>query len=74
MRCEIKFLWDAEASVWVATSDDGPGLALESGSFDVLVERVKLAVPELVKLNGSKAPDVKLSYFTEREDSVPCYG
>lgn len=74
MRCNIKFQWDAEAAVWIATSDDVPGLILESGSFDALVERVRIAVPELIKLNGSSAPDFKLAYYTEREDSVPCYG
>ena len=52
MRCKIRFQWDEEAAVWIATSDDVPGLVLESGSFDALVERVKLAVPELLKLNG----------------------
>ena len=45
-------LWDAEADVWVATSEDVPGLALESGSFDALLERIKYAIPELIELNG----------------------
>ena len=54
MRCKIRFQWDEEAAEWIATSDDVPGLVLESGSFDALVERVKLAVPELLKLNGVK--------------------
>ena len=48
---KIKFLWDDEAAVWVATSEDVPGLALESGSFDALVEKVRFAVPELLELN-----------------------
>ena len=48
---KIKFLWDDEASVWVATSEDVPGLALESGSFDALVEKIRLAIPELLQLN-----------------------
>ena len=52
MSCIIKFHWDSEAAVWIATSDDVPGLVLESGSFDALVERVKAAVPELIHLNG----------------------
>ena len=42
---DIQMTWDAEAAVWVASSDDVPGLALESGSFDALVERVKYTVP-----------------------------
>jgi len=74
MRCKIDFTWDNEAAVWIATSNDVPGLVLEGGSFDALLERVKQAVPELVRLNGSKAPDVQLSYSTQREDRIPCYG
>ena len=34
MEYKIDLTWDSEASVWVATSDDVPGLVLESGSFD----------------------------------------
>lgn len=34
--------------IWIATSDDVPGLVLESGSFDALVERVHFAIPELL--------------------------
>ena len=51
MNYRIKFVWDNEADVWIATSEDVPGLVLESGSFDALVERVKYALPELVELN-----------------------
>lgn len=74
MHCTITFQWDSEAAVWIATSDDVPGLVLESVSFDALLERVKQAVPELIRLNGSSPADVKLTYFTQREDTVPCYG
>lgn len=48
---KINVLWDTEANVWVATSDDVPGLVLESESFDHLVEKLKNAVRELVELN-----------------------
>ena len=74
MRCKIDFLWDPEAAVWIATSKDVPGLVLEGGSFDALLERMKQAVPELVRLNGHNAQDVRLYYSTVREDLVPCYG
>ena len=50
----VRFLWDAEAGVWVATSDDVPGLVLEDASFDALTARVRDAIPELVELNGMK--------------------
>ncbi len=51
MEYKIQLLWDNEASVWVATSQDVPGLVLESGSFDALIERVRYAIPELLELN-----------------------
>ena len=44
----INLLWDSEAEVWVATSQDVPGLALESESLDTLLERLKYAIPELL--------------------------
>lgn len=74
MLCRILFHWDGEASVWIATSEDVPGLVLESGSFDALVERVKMAVPELIAMNGSGKGGCRLAYYTEREDQVPAYG
>ena len=52
MSYRVKMLWDAEADVWVATSENVPGLVLESGSFDALLERIKYAIPELIELNG----------------------
>jgi hypothetical protein len=51
MECNINFMWDSDAAVWIATSRDVPGLILESGSFDALLERVRMAVPELLELN-----------------------
>ena len=74
MSYRINFVWDNEAAVWVATSQDVPGLVLESGSFDALLERVRYAVPELIELNGEKPTNLKLTYITEREDQVPVYG
>lgn len=51
MNYTINLIWDDDAQVWVATSDDVPGLVLESDSSDVLLERLRYAVPELCKLN-----------------------
>ena len=65
----VKFLWDAGASVWIATSEDIPGLVLESGSFDALVERVRFAVPELLVLNGL-SPKPLLSFSAFRQERI----
>lgn len=62
----IKLTWDSEARVWIAESDDVPGLVLESGSFDALIERVRVTVPELLELNGTAAAPVQLRMVSER--------
>ena len=69
MEYVIKFTWDEEAAVWVATSDDIPGLVLESGSFDALAERVRYAVPELLELN-KLTPAINLLLLSERREKV----
>ncbi len=69
MEYTVKLIWDNEASVWVATSDDIPGLALESGSFDALLERVRFAAPELLELNGASQP-VSLTFLSERRERL----
>ena len=77
MSCKVEFRWDDEASVWIATSRDVPGLVLESGSFDALVERVRYAIPELLELNKKKEQDVTLidvTFISERHDQVAVYG
>ena len=62
----IKLTWDPEARVWIAESDDVPGLVLESGSFDALVERVRFTVPELLELNGTAPAPLRLRIAAER--------
>lgn len=52
MEYVVNLIWDDEADVWVATSDDIPGLVMESGSFDALLERVHFGADELADLNG----------------------
>jgi predicted RNase H-like HicB family nuclease len=49
--------WDAEAGVWVATSEDVPGLATEAATVDALMEKLKVMIPELLAENGNPAAD-----------------
>jgi hypothetical protein len=62
----ITITFDEEAAVWYALNDDIP-IALESNSLDVLIERVKLAVPELLELNGKNYNHTVLHFTMERE-------
>lgn len=48
----VKFEYDSEAGVWIATGENVTGLILESESLDKLIERVLDVVPELVELNN----------------------
>jgi len=74
MDCKIKLFWDSEAAVWVATSDELPALALEAGSVDALIERVKYIVPELLEIEDVKVDYCDLDFITERRDRVRIIG
>ena len=49
---EVLAQWDGEAGVWVAESDDVPGLVAEGDSPNVLVQKLRTLIPELLELNG----------------------
>ena len=70
MEYVINLVWDSEAAVWIATSKDIPGLVLESGSFDALLERVRFTIPELLELNGSNKAPLTLSFRSERRERI----
>jgi predicted RNase H-like HicB family nuclease len=48
----VRTEWDEEVSVWVATSDDVPGLTTEEDTLEGLVEKLKIMIPELLDANG----------------------
>ncbi len=48
----VRAEWDAEAGVWVATSDDVPGLATEAETMEALSAKLDAMIPELLDANG----------------------
>ena len=44
--------WDDEAEVWVASSEDVPGLATGADTLEALIEKLKIAILELLEANG----------------------
>jgi hypothetical protein len=65
----IFLTWDDEAHVWIAENDAVP-IVLESGSFDTLIKRVKLAAPELLEMNGTESHNIRLIFKAERSAVV----
>ena len=55
MTIQVRAFWDEEAKVWVAESDDVPGLVTEAPSVDQLIEKLKGLIPELLAENGLPA-------------------
>jgi Domain of unknown function (DUF1902) len=44
--------WDPEANVWIATSNDVPGLVVEADTWPAMIEEVRLVLPDLLELSG----------------------
>jgi hypothetical protein len=47
----VTVIWDSEARVLVAESDDIPGLITEAENRDELLKKLTAMVPELLELN-----------------------
>ena len=62
----IKIAFDEEAQRWYAVNDDIP-LALEDGSLDALIVRVKIAAPEVLELNNMPHVGVSLMFRMETQ-------
>lgn len=48
----VRAFWDDQEKVWVASSDDVPGLATEAADLNTLVQKLKVMIPELLDENG----------------------
>jgi predicted RNase H-like HicB family nuclease len=48
---EVRAFWDTESAVWVARSDNIPGLFTEADTLEDLVSKLKVLVPKLVEAN-----------------------
>lgn len=48
----VHAVWDKEAEVFVATSDDIIGLIAEAPTSQELEKKLQILIPELIELNG----------------------
>jgi hypothetical protein len=67
----IQAQWDSEAEVWVAESEAVPGLVAEAASPNLLREKLRVLIPELLELNGIVDPGapVQFSVHYQYDDS-----
>ena len=66
MEYTVNITWDEETDVWIAISNDIPGLVLESGSYDDLIDRLKIAIPEILEANHLPKNSL-LNYISDRQ-------
>jgi predicted RNase H-like HicB family nuclease len=67
----VKAIWDNDAEVWVAESDDIPGLITEAETQAELECKLRIMVPELLIENGVidcvKQPEIPVMIHEERD-------
>jgi len=56
----ITIAFDDEAQKWYAQNDDIP-IILEDYSIDTLINRIKLAVPEMLEINNTPHTGIHLT-------------
>jgi len=66
----INARWDAEASVWIATSNDVAGLVVEADTWLAMIEEVRLVLPDLPELSGERADNWSLTFRAEEHLEV----
>jgi hypothetical protein len=66
----IQARWDGEASVWIATSTDVPGLVVEADTWPGMIEEVRLILPELMELSGKGHEDLSLTFKAEEHHGL----
>ncbi len=67
---DIRLVWDNEAKVWIATSEEIPGLVLEAETADTAIQKALKAAPELIELNGLQKKSAFQFSCLRRESAV----
>jgi predicted RNase H-like HicB family nuclease len=72
----VRAMWDNEAGVWVAESDDVPGLVTEAETQSALIAKLSVLIPELLELNQvsidpNRPVQVALQYHGEERFILP---
>ena len=63
----VRASWDEEALVWVATSEDVPGLVVEAANHDELMQRLHSLIPILLEENDGYEGLSEVPLFVKQE-------
>jgi hypothetical protein len=71
---KIDAVWDPDAEVWVATSEDNLGLATEASTIELLTQKLRQLIPELIQLNQLLPLDfqgsIGFELISHRQESI----
>ncbi|NTJ42127.1 DUF1902 domain-containing protein [Agrobacterium larrymoorei] len=66
----VRVLWDEHAAVWVASSHDIDGMAVEAETVELLESRVLAAISDLHDLNGVECASRGLPVHFREDNTV----
>ena len=67
MEFVVKFTWYDDENIWVAqSSNDKFALTFDHGSFDALLERVKIAIEDIAEVELNYRGEIKLILDVDR--------
>jgi len=71
MEFIVKFTWYDDEKIWIATSShDSFAMTLDHGSFDALLERVKIAMYDIAENDLGYKGNVKMKLEIDRTVSM----
>jgi len=66
----IKMLWDSGYWHSIINEDAGFSLTLESASYDILVERIKIAIQDILEVDFNYTGKFKCIFQSERIEDL----
>jgi hypothetical protein len=67
----VKFTWYDDERIWLAqTSNDRFAMTLDHGSFDALLERVKIAIGDIAEVDLGYKGEIKLILDVDRTVNI----
>lgn len=69
-HCNVQLIWDEESDRWYTETDDVPGMHLDSGSLDALIEKVKMIAPDMLEITKGYRGPLSFAFKAERNESI----